>query len=94
MTDDRAATGDAPSGEGSSPRRRGTRCLELKSVYAKLSGAREVSRERTEEGDVWTFDQTGRPTGVIVNDSTCFSTASTPLMTPCPTAAPAYRRRD
>jgi hypothetical protein len=35
-------------------------------LYAKLSGAREVARERTEEGDVWTFDETGRPTGVIV----------------------------
>lgn len=37
-------------------------------LYAKLSRAPEVSRERTEEGDVWTFDQMGRPTGVIVND--------------------------
>ena len=37
-------------------------------LYAKLSRAPEVSRERTEEGDVWTFDQMGRPTGVIVNE--------------------------
>ena len=37
-------------------------------LYAKLSGAPQVSRERTEEGDVWTFDQMGRPTGVIVNE--------------------------
>jgi hypothetical protein len=37
-------------------------------LYAKLSGAQEVSRERTGEGDVWTFGQMGRPTGVIVNE--------------------------
>jgi uncharacterized protein YuzE len=35
-------------------------------LYAKLSGGREASRERTEEGDVWTFDAAGRPTGLIV----------------------------
>jgi len=35
-------------------------------LYAKLSGAPEVSRELTEEGDVWTFDAAGRPTGLIV----------------------------
>jgi hypothetical protein len=35
-------------------------------LYAKLSGTREASRERTEEGDVWTFDAAGRPTGLIV----------------------------
>jgi uncharacterized protein YuzE len=35
-------------------------------LYAKLSGASEASRERTEEGDVWTLDAAGRPTGVIV----------------------------
>jgi len=27
---------------------------------------RPASRERTEEGDVWTFDDMGRPTGMIV----------------------------
>jgi hypothetical protein len=35
-------------------------------LYAKLSGTREASRQRTEDGDVWTFDDVGRPTGVIV----------------------------
>jgi len=35
-------------------------------LYAKLSGSREASREPTEDGDVWTFDDVGRPTGVIV----------------------------
>lgn len=36
-------------------------------LYARLAGAaHEFSRERTEEGDVWTFDDLGRPTGVIV----------------------------
>jgi hypothetical protein len=35
-------------------------------LYAKLSDGDEASRERTEEGDVWTFDDSGRPIGVIV----------------------------
>lgn len=35
-------------------------------LYARLNDARAASRERTEEGDVWTFDEAGRPTGVIV----------------------------
>jgi hypothetical protein len=35
-------------------------------LYARLSGLEPSSRERTEEGDVWTFDDLGRPTGVIV----------------------------
>ena len=35
-------------------------------LYAKLIAAPAVSRERTEDGDVWTFDDSGRPTGVIV----------------------------
>jgi hypothetical protein len=35
-------------------------------LYARLSDADAQTRERTEEGDVWTFDRMGRPTGVIV----------------------------
>jgi uncharacterized protein YuzE len=35
-------------------------------LYARISQARDASRERTEEGDVWTYDADGRPTGVIV----------------------------
>ena len=35
-------------------------------LYAKLSTSQVASRERTEEGDVWTYDAMGRPTGVIV----------------------------
>lgn len=35
-------------------------------LYAKLGTGAEAARERTEEGDVWTFDEGGRPTGVIV----------------------------
>jgi uncharacterized protein YuzE len=35
-------------------------------LYATLRAAKAVSRERTEEGDVWSFDERGRPTGVIV----------------------------
>lgn len=37
-------------------------------LYAPLSSAAVASRRRTEEGDVWTFDAAGRPTGVIVNE--------------------------
>jgi uncharacterized protein YuzE len=35
-------------------------------LYARLNQAPDVSRRRTEEGDLWTFDGDGRPTGVIV----------------------------
>lgn len=35
-------------------------------LYASLSPGEAASRELTEEGDVWTFDERGRPTGVIV----------------------------
>ena len=35
-------------------------------LYARVNQARDASRERTEDGDVWTFDADGRPTGVIV----------------------------
>jgi len=35
-------------------------------LYARLSDEREASRVQTEEGDVWTYDADGRPTGVIV----------------------------
>ncbi len=35
-------------------------------LYARITEGRAASRERTEEGDVWTFDADGRPTGVIV----------------------------
>ncbi|HEY8000495.1 MAG: DUF2283 domain-containing protein [Vicinamibacteria bacterium] len=35
-------------------------------LYARISQSQDASRERTEEGDVWTYDADGRPTGVIV----------------------------
>ena len=35
-------------------------------LYARMSGADTARRERTPEGDTWTFDAGGRPTGVIV----------------------------
>jgi len=35
-------------------------------LYAKLNALEVASRERTEDGDVWTFDDLGRPTGLIV----------------------------
>jgi hypothetical protein len=35
-------------------------------LYARLTDEREASRQHTEEGDVWTYDAAGRPTGVIV----------------------------
>ena len=35
-------------------------------LYAQLSRAEAARRERTEEGDVWIYDERGRPTGVIV----------------------------
>lgn len=40
MTTERAATGDAPAGEGSGPRQPGTRCLELKGVFKSFGGVR------------------------------------------------------
>ncbi len=40
MTTERAATGDAPAGEGASPRQSGARCLELKGVYKSFGGVR------------------------------------------------------
>jgi hypothetical protein len=35
-------------------------------LYANLSSLDAATRERTEDGDVWTFDDAGRPTGLIV----------------------------
>jgi hypothetical protein len=35
-------------------------------LYARISHGRDASREPTPEGDVWTFDDRGRPTGMIV----------------------------
>ena len=35
-------------------------------LYARLSDAAAARRERTEEGDIWTYDAEDRPTGVIV----------------------------
>ena len=35
-------------------------------LYAQLSHEQAARRERTEEGDVWTYYDRGRPTGVIV----------------------------
>jgi uncharacterized protein YuzE len=35
-------------------------------LYARLSSLETSSRERTAEGDVWTFDELGRATGMIV----------------------------
>ena len=35
-------------------------------LYARISDSADASRERTDEGDVWTYDADGRPTGVIV----------------------------
>ena len=36
-------------------------------LYARISqDSRDASRVETEEGDVWTYDADGRPTGVIV----------------------------
>jgi uncharacterized protein YuzE len=35
-------------------------------LYAQLRRGDSARRERTEEGDVWTYDDDGRPTGVIV----------------------------
>jgi hypothetical protein len=35
-------------------------------LYARISQSRDVSRERTEDGDIWSLDGEGRPTGLIV----------------------------
>ena len=35
-------------------------------LYARISRAQATRRERSPEGDVWTFDDDGHPTGVIV----------------------------
>lgn len=35
-------------------------------LYARLSGAPTARRERSPEGDTWTFDEEGKPTGVTV----------------------------
>jgi hypothetical protein len=35
-------------------------------LYARLSGEDTARREQSPEGDTWTFDADGRPTGVIV----------------------------
>lgn len=35
-------------------------------LYARLNQAPTAERQQTEEGDVWTFDEAGRPTGLIV----------------------------
>ena len=35
-------------------------------LYARVKQARDASRERTEDGDLWTFDADGRATGVII----------------------------
>jgi len=40
MSTARAANGDAPAGEGSGPRQRGTRCLELRGVHKSFGGVR------------------------------------------------------
>ena len=35
-------------------------------LYARIVQVRDASREPTPEGDVWTFDERGRATGMIV----------------------------
>ena len=35
-------------------------------LYAQLSRDPATRRERTQEGDVWTYDERGRPTTLIV----------------------------
>lgn len=35
-------------------------------LHARLSRAAEASRERSPDGDIWSFDEHGRPTGVTV----------------------------
>ena len=35
-------------------------------LYGRISNEDASSRERTDEGDIWTYDDRGRPTGIIV----------------------------
>ena len=35
-------------------------------LYARISGGKPSRRERTEDGDVWSFGEDDHPTGVIV----------------------------
>ena len=35
-------------------------------LYARVSQGRDATRERTPEGDVWSLDSEGHPTGLIV----------------------------
>ena len=35
-------------------------------LYARLNDAKTAERRQTEQGDVWTLDEAGRPTGLIV----------------------------
>ena len=35
-------------------------------LYARLSQAPTAERRQTDQGDVWTLDEVGRPTGLIV----------------------------
>jgi hypothetical protein len=35
-------------------------------LHARLNRSPEASRERSPEGDMWSFDEHGRPTGVTV----------------------------
>jgi hypothetical protein len=37
-------------------------------LYARLADGGDTTRERTPEGDVWSYDSGGRPTGLIVNE--------------------------
>ncbi len=35
-------------------------------LYARITGAADAERVQTPEGDIWTFDERGRATGMIV----------------------------
>ena len=35
-------------------------------LYARISAAQTARRQRSPEGDTWTFDADGRPSGLIV----------------------------
>lgn len=35
-------------------------------LYARISTGKPARREQTEDGDVWSYDEADRPTGVIV----------------------------
>ena len=35
-------------------------------LYARLTDADVSRREHTDDGDIWTYDEAGRPVGVIV----------------------------